>query len=125
MKLHQSPHDKTFLFTAIEADLVKINHEPYQGQLIVKSDEIIGNWTSHSYETLDEQDFETLVGLGSQIVLLGTGRRLRFPAPHLMRPIAKAGIGLEVMDLAAACRTFNILAQEGRSVAAALLFDPV
>jgi uncharacterized protein len=125
MKLHPSSHEKVFLFTAVETDLVKINHQPHRGQLIVKSGEIIGDWTPHSFETLDEQDFETLAGLGCQVVLLGTGRRLRFPAPHLMRPIAEAGIGLEVMDLAAACRTFNILVQEGRSVAAALLFDPL
>ena len=64
-----------------------------------------------------------LLGLGVEVVLLGTGKRLRFPAPALMRPFAPAGIGLEVMDLQAACRTYNILASAGRKVAAALLFD--
>lgn len=55
------------------------------------------------------------------MVLLGTGARLRFPHPRLSAPLARAGIGLEVMDLQAACRTYNILAAEGRRVAAALL----
>ena len=64
-----------------------------------------------------------MLSLGTEIVLLGTGKRLRFPAGPLMRPFAPAGIGLEVMDLQAACRTYNILAAEGRHVAAALLFD--
>ena len=66
---------------------------------------------------------QVLLGLGSEIILLGTGNRLRFPPGALLRLFAPAGIGLEVMDLQAACRTYNILAAEGRSVAAALLFD--
>ena len=66
---------------------------------------------------------EKLTGLGTEIILLGTGNRLRFPSGALLRPFAKAGIGLDVMDLPAACRTYNILAAEGRKVAAALLFD--
>ena len=64
-----------------------------------------------------------LLQLGTEIVLLGTGSRLRFPSGILMRPFAPAGIGLEVMDLGAACRTYNTLAAEGRKVAAALVFD--
>lgn len=123
MKLHQASQLQIFQFTAIETNLVKINHQPHQGNLILKPDEILPNWTPHSFADLDELDFETLSKLGIQIVLLGTGQKLRFPPPKLLRPIAEAGVGLEVMDLAAACRTFNILAQEGRSVAAALLFD--
>jgi uncharacterized protein len=123
MKLHPATFEKHYLFTAVEENVVKINHQPYQGQLILKPDLIISDWTQHSFESLVEADFETLAALGCQIILLGTGSKLRFPSPHLLRPIAEAGIGLEVMDLAAACRTFNILVTEGRSVAAALLFD--
>ena len=55
-------------------------------------------------------------------MLLGTGARQRFPHPRLTAPLAQAGIGLEVMDLQAACRTYNILVAEERKVAAALLF---
>ncbi len=66
---------------------------------------------------------EILTGLGTEMILLGTGSRLRFPSGALLRPFANAGIGLDVMDLQAACRTYNILAAEGRKVAAALLFD--
>jgi uncharacterized protein len=54
-------------------------------------------------------------------VLLGTGARLRFPPAALTAPLARAGIGLEVMDVQAACRTYNILAAEDRVVVAALL----
>ena len=55
--------------------------------------------------------------------MLGTGSKLRFPPPHLLRPLASAGIGIEVMDVRAACRTYNILVAEERKVAAALLIE--
>ena len=61
--------------------------------------------------------------LQAEIVLLGTGPRQRFPHPRLTAALASAGIGLEVMDVQAACRTYNILVAEERKVAAALLFE--
>lgn len=64
-----------------------------------------------------------MLELAPEVVIVGTGARQRFPAPQLLRPLIEAGIGFEVMDLAAACRTYNILASEGRAVAAALLLD--
>lgn len=123
MKLHLAASPQTHFFTAIEPGQVKVDQQPYSQPLILMPEKIVENWTAHTFETLTESDFSTLAGLGCQIVLLGTGNRLRFPSGSLLRPIAEAGIGLEVMDLAAACRTYNILAEEGRSVAAALLFD--
>jgi uncharacterized protein len=75
-----------------------------------------------SFAALAEADFERIAALGPEVVLLGTGARLRFPHPRLSAPLARAGIGLEVMDLQAACRTYNILAAEERIVAAALVF---
>jgi uncharacterized protein len=56
-----------------------------------------------------------------ELLILGTGRRQRFPRAELLAPLAEAGIGWEVMDTGAACRTYNILMSEGRNVAAALL----
>ena len=67
-----------------------------------------------------ESDFVFLKNLDAEIVLLGTGARQRFPHPRLTAALAQAGIGLEVMDLQAACRTYNILVAEERKVAAAL-----
>ena len=75
------------------------------------------------FEALAESDFEAIRTLGPEILLLGTGDRQRFPAPSLLRPLIEARIGYEIMDLPAACRTFNILASEGRKVAAALLIS--
>ena len=74
------------------------------------------------FETLGVADFELLAALDAEIVLLGTGNQLRFPRPELLQPLIKAQKGLEVMDIQAACRTYNVLIGEGRRVAAALIF---
>lgn len=123
MKLHQSNIAGLNIFTAYGEGYVSINHQKYEKNLIVLPESLIEDWSGATVETLSEADMQQLLTLGTEIVLLGTGRRLRFPAGALMRPFAPAGIGLEVMDLQAACRTYNILAAEGRKVAAALLFD--
>ena len=66
-------------------------------------------------------DFERLAARDADIVLLGTGQQLRFPSPDLLQPLIRAQKGLEVMDLPAACRTYNVLMAEGRKVAVGLL----
>ena len=123
MKLHTSNTAGLNLFTAYGDDFVAVNQEKYFANLILLPESIIRNWTAATVGTLTEADMEMLTGLGTEIILLGTGSRLRFPSGALLRPFANAGIGLDVMDLPAACRTYNILAAEGRKVAAALLFD--
>ncbi len=123
MKLHTSNTDGLNLFSAYGDDFVTVNQEKYFGNLILLPDAIVPAWTSATVSTLTESDMEKLLALKTEIILLGTGSRLRFPASALLRPFAPAGIGLDVMDLKAACRTYNILAAEGRKVAAALLFD--
>jgi len=102
-------------------DHVLVNGERHAGSLLVTADKLVP-WAAASFEALALAHFETLVALGPDLVLLGTGARLRFPAAALTAPLVRAGIGLEVMDLRAACRTYNVLRAEERRVAAALLF---
>lgn len=123
MKLHLANMAGLNVFTAYGDDYVAVNHEKHLKNLIVLPESIIHEWSSATLETLSAEDMQKLLELGTEIILLGTGSRLRFPPGSLMRPFAPAGIGLEIMDLKAACRTYNILAAEGRKVAAALLFD--
>ncbi len=111
------------MFTAYGDDYVAVNAEKHSKNLIVLPDRLITDWTESTSVTLTETDMQTLLGLGVEIVLLGTGKSLRFPAGTLLRPFAPAGIGLEIMDTQAACRTYNILAAEGRTVAAAILIN--
>jgi len=123
VKLHISNTAGLNIFTAYGDGYVAVNHENYSENLIVLPENIISGWSTASIDTLCSDDMQKLLALDTEVILLGTGRRLRFPPSALMRPFAPAGIGLEVMDLQAACRTYNILAAEGRKVAAALLFD--
>jgi uncharacterized protein len=80
-------------------------------------------WTVARFEELTQQHFESVIALSPELVIFGSGARLRFPAPGLLRGLIERRIGFETMDTAAACRTYNVLASEGRSVVAALLLD--
>lgn len=125
MKLHLSNDNRLNLCSAYGEGYVEINKIRHTRNVILLPDRLIPDWTSASFATLTEADFVQLATLAKeaelQVLLLGTGPKLRFPSPALMRPLIEANIGLEVMDIAAACRTYNILASEDRSVAAALL----
>lgn len=77
-----------------------------------------------SYEELGPEHFAQLADLQVEVVIFGSGPRIRFPRPAWIAPLAARRIGIETMDTAAACRTYNILAQEGREVAVALLLEP-
>ncbi|MBV6409560.1 MAG: Mth938-like domain-containing protein [Burkholderiales bacterium] len=125
MKLHLDNPGSRNLVTGYGGGYVAINHRQYQASLILLPDRIVEAWGAGSFETLAERDFEAILPLEPEVLLLGTGERLRFPSPALLRPLIEARIGYEVMDLSAACRTFNILMAEGRRVAAALLIDAV
>ena len=98
-----------------------INEETVSRSVIVTPERIIHDWPPQTFEQLEHAHFEGLAALEPAVVLLGTGERLRFPTPAHSAFLLERGIGLEVMDTAAACRTYNILAAEGRKVAAALL----
>ena len=124
MKLHLDNPSSRNLVTGYGPGYVAINHRQYAASLVLLPDRIVEPWGAGGFEALAEGDFEAIRALAPEIFLLGTGERQRFPSPALLRPLIEARIGYEVMDLAAACRTFNILMAEGRRIAAALLIEP-
>ena len=121
MKLHLSNASGTNAFTAYGDDYVDVNGRRHTANVVVLPGQIVPEWTAARFETLTDADFARLAALEPEILLLGTGKTLRFPAPALLQPLMAARVGLEVMDTHAACRTYNILAAEGRRVAAAIL----
>ncbi|MBY0578436.1 MAG: Mth938-like domain-containing protein [Burkholderiales bacterium] len=121
MKLHQDNPSTFNRFTGYGAGYVMIDRTRIEHSLIVLPGEPAGAWRVSGFEALCENDFEPLVNASPEIVLLGTGQTQRFPHPKLFRNLYDARIGIEVMDCAAACRTYNILMDEGRRVAAALI----
>ena len=105
---------------------VTINRQVYRGSLVITRDRIIADCLPERFDELTARHFEALRALVPELVIFGSGLRLRFPAPALTQPLVNAQVGLEVMDTGAACRTYNILVGEGRRVVAALFMieDP-
>lgn len=100
---------------------VRVDADEYRASFLLAPDRIVAPWAAGGFERLDAADFAAVAALAPEIVLLGTGVRQRFPHPRLTRALTDARVGLEVMDTAAAARTYNIVAAEGRRVVAALL----
>lgn len=87
----------------------------------IVGDRILSDWRTGSLEELSEDDLAALIAGEPEMILLGTGRKAVFPPRELLFALARRGIGLETMDTAAACRTFNVLLADGRKVAAVFL----
>ena len=122
MKLHLDRTDSYNTITGYGIDHVLINGVRHISSTLVLPDEVLPDWAG-SLEQLSMVDFDSIVMRVPEIVLLGTGQQHRFPSPALYRALLAARIGVEIMSTPAACRTYNILAGEGRRVAAALLLD--
>jgi uncharacterized protein len=121
VKLHAAGPTTYNTITAYGEDYVEVNRQRYGSSLIVMAERVL-DWNVSEFAKITPEAFEGLKALAPEILLLGTGLIQRFPHPRLTAPLAAAGIGVEVMDLKAACRTYNILVAEERRVAAALLF---
>jgi uncharacterized protein len=121
VKLHASGPTAYNTITGYGDDYVTVNGQRYESSVVVLAEKIIP-WPMQAFDTLSPENFAFLKSLGAEIVLLGTGARQRFPHPRLTAVLTSSGVGVEVMDLKAACRTYNILVAEERKVAAALMF---
>jgi len=97
-----------------------IGGQTYTRSVALTTEQVIDDWPDRRVDELDEADFARLLESGCEVILLGTGRSNIFPPRELVFAMARRGIGFEVMDSSAAARTFNVLAGEGRKVAALL-----
>lgn len=121
MKLHRETAAALNTFTAYGPGYVVVNGQRIERSVVVLPERVITDWPATTFELLTAEHLAALAGLGSEILLLGTGARLRFPSREILQPLRDAGVGVEVMDVPAACRTYNILTAEERRIAAALL----
>jgi uncharacterized protein len=104
----------------VSSDGIRINKETYAESIALTAEEMIGPWEVRAVDQLEADHFDRVFATHPEVVLLGTGAANVFPPRELTFAFARKGIGLEVMDTAAAARTFNVLANEGRRVAAVL-----
>lgn len=123
MKLHADSSSTLLTVTAYGVDHVAVNGRILQRSLLLLPDRLEEDWGPDDFPSLGASHLAQLAELAVDVVLLGTGHKQRFPSPALLRPLIEAGRPVEVMDTAAACRTYNILAAEGRAVAAALIIE--
>jgi uncharacterized protein len=99
---------------------IRIGEHTVRSSCIVTADALIDNWPPATLAELRVNHLEPIFDLRPELVLLGTGAQQRFAPADIRSTFAARGIGIEAMDLGAACRTFNILVQEERRVAALL-----
>lgn len=123
MKIHLAKAEGQNQFTGHGESYVVVNQRRIEHSVVVLPNQLIENWPVATFDALSQEHFEQLATLTIEIVLLGTGTRQRFPHPRLSTALHTRRIGLEVMDNSAVCRTYNILMQEDRKVAAALIIS--
>ena len=104
-------------------DGVIVNGVEHRSSVLVPARGGVVAWPVAKFEELRETHFEAIAALAPELVIFGSGSRIRFPHPSLTKSLIAQRIGIETMDTAAACRTYNVLLAEGRAVVAALLFE--
>ena len=122
MKLHLSSAEGRNQITSCARGFVAINGVRHASSLLVTPSQVV-EWSASNAQSLSGTHFDAALELQPEVVLLGTGAKLQFPSAEVLRPLIDAGIGFEVMDTGAACRTYNILMAEGRRVLAALIVE--
>ena len=105
---------------SVSETAIRVNDDSYSESIALTPEELLGPWHDKRVADLCKEDFAAILGAGPEIVLLGTGAGNIFPPRELTFAFARMGIGFETMDTAAAARTFNVLANEARKVAAVL-----
>ncbi len=121
MKLHCSDVSGKNAITGYGDGYVLVNQARHERTLVVLPDQLVTDWAASTFEALTADHLAALLPLDAEIILLGTGPKLQFPKAEIMAPLIRARVGYEIMDVHAACRTYNILVSEERKVAAALL----
>ena len=102
---------------------VAIGHEKIRTSVVIGSGGERFAWVCQRFEDLRPEHFSQLADMGVELVIFGSGNRIRFPQAEWIRPLIEKQTGIETMDTQAACRTYNILADQGRRVALALLLE--
>lgn len=121
MKFQPDTADGVNLIARQDGQRIWVGTTAYAHSLLLPWQGAVHDWQAASLQDLQAQHFERILQMSPEVVIFGSGAKLRFVAPALMQALMAARVGVETMDTAAACRTYNVLASEGRSVVAALL----
>ena len=122
MKLQAEKFDAQSI-TGYGPGWLAVDQKTFEHSMIVGAHGLLQEWNCRKFEDLTAEHFAALAQLEAEVIIFGSGSRNRFPPPAWLKPLMDKRLGLESMDTKAACRTYNILAGEGRNVVAALLIE--
>ena len=121
MEFHlEVPHDHFFI-RSITAQGIRVNEDYFNTPFIISGKRIVPEWHVESVDDINETNLEPVFELQPEVILIGTGASQVFLPPAIQIHFYRRKVGFEVMSTDAACRTFNVLASEGREVVAALI----
>jgi uncharacterized protein len=123
LKLHAERIEGTNAIARHGKDGVLVNGTQFTSSVVVPWTGLVTVWPVSRFDDLSADHFAVLAQHEPELVLFGSGARLRFPPASLFRLLIERRIGFETMDTAAACRTYNVLLAEGRNVVVGLLFE--
>ena len=123
MKLHSDPQSSLNTITGYGIGYIEVNSKVYPHALIVQPEGEISPWPVSAFADLSSDNLASLCVFKPELIIIGTGKKQQFMKPELIKPLIQAKIGFEMMDSQAACRTYNILMNEGRQVLAAIILD--
>lgn len=123
----QADLPNTSAVQAYGPDWLNVDGKIHKASVLLSNTGLRVDWPCARFEDLSAELFAQAIDLGEgapELVIFGSGSKLRFPKPEWLKPLIQARVGIESMDLGAASRTFNILSGEGRRVVLAALIEP-
>lgn len=121
MKFTDETLKGTLLVRSYSPDEVRVGETVLRHSFLISSTQLVADWKPQRVEDLTVEDIEAIVALEPEIVILGSGNQQKFPETRWLANLLSRGIGCEVMDTGAACRTYNVLVSEDRKVVGALM----
>lgn len=123
MKFAEADPTEGYFITSYDENTLQVNGKNFSSSLIISSRELKTDWSAQSIETLCTEHFKPIIELNPELVIIGTGNKLVFPPLETYAELIKLGVGVEIMDTGAACRTYNVLISEGRHVVCGLILQ--
>lgn len=121
MQLNLEHPEHEFVLRAADGASARVNERQLHASFVLSPNRLVDDWPVRDVKAMTPQDLEPVLALDPEVILLGSGAAQKFPPAAVMAACLSRGVGLETMTNAAAARTFNILAGEGRRVVAAFV----
>lgn len=121
MALDLDTNPTKYQIRAYKPGIIQVNDTTYFHSIIISPEKLIDHWKPQTLSELVQADLTIILDLHPAILLIGTGEALQFPDVDIYGDLINDGMGIEIMDTHAACRTYNALTAENRNVIAALI----